>query len=199
MAPALRVKPTDLSRLAEQNGGVFPIERVRAFVTGTGRSLAAHGTTEMPIWGPLFRAFESDVRVRERIANLVTHIESLQERPASPDDPGAQSFRTYCATCHGISARGNGPVAGQLRKTPPDLTKFTARNGGVFPSERLRQIIDGHGVAAHGDREMPVWGDAFRSARDGLTPEAVKARIDAIVRYLGAIQERRAHSNHRAA
>lgn len=106
---------------------------------------------------------------------------------------GRDSFEPYCATCHGLNARGNGPVAGQLRKTPPDLTKYTARNGGVFPSERLRQIIDGHGVAAHGDRAMPVWGDAFRSGREGLTPEAVKARIDAIVGYLGAIQERRAH------
>ena len=193
VAPALRATPTDLSRLAERNGGAFPTERVRAFVTGTGRSLVAHGTTEMPIWGPLFRAFESDVRSRERIANLVTYIEGLQQRPGSPADPGAQAFRTYCATCHGLNARGSGPVAGQLRKTPPDLTKYTARNGGVFPSERLRQIINGHGVAAHGDRDMPVWGDAFRSGRDGLTPEAVKTRIDAIVRYLGAIQERGGH------
>ena len=66
----------------------------------------------------------------------------------------------------------------------------TARNGGIFPSERLRQIIDGRGVAAHGDREMPVWGDAFQSTRGGVTPEAAKARIDAIVRYLDGIQEK---------
>jgi mono/diheme cytochrome c family protein len=152
--------------------------------------LAAHGTTEMPVWGPLFRAFESDLRVRERVANLLTHMEGLQRGSSGPNDPGAQLFRTYCATCHGTSGRGNGPIAEHLRRTPPDLTKYTARNGGVFPSERLRQIIDGRGVAAHGDREMPVWGDAFRSARDGLSPAAVKTRIDAIVRYLGAIQER---------
>jgi mono/diheme cytochrome c family protein len=192
VAPALKAKPTDLSRLAQRNAGVFPGERVRASVTGTGRPVPAHGTTDMPIWGPIFRAFESDVRVRERVANLVTHIESLQQASSASNDPGAQLFGTYCATCHGISGRGNGPVAEQMRKTPPDLTKYTARNGGAFPIERLRQIIDGHGVAAHGDREMPVWGDAFRSARGGLSPEAVKARIDAIVRYLGAIQERAA-------
>jgi mono/diheme cytochrome c family protein len=192
VAPALKAKPTDLSRLTQRNAGVFPGERVRAFVTGTGRPVAAHGTTEMPIWGPLFGAFESDVRVRERIANLVTHIESLQQGSSGSDDPGAQLFRTYCATCHGITGLGNGPVAEQLRKAPPDLTKYTARNGGVFPSERVRQIVDGRGVAAHGDREMPVWGDAFRTARGGLSPEAVKARIDAIVRYLGALQERAA-------
>ena len=79
VAAALRAKPPNLTRLAQRSGGAFPTERVQAFVTGTGRSPAAHGTTEMPIWGPLFRAYESDVRVRERIANLVTHIESLQQ------------------------------------------------------------------------------------------------------------------------
>ena len=193
VAAALRTKPTDLTRLAQRSGGAFPADRVRAFVTGTGRSPAAHGTTEMPIWGPLFRAYESDVRVRERIANLVTHIESLQQASSGPNDPGARLFRTYCATCHGITGRGNGPVAHQLRTTPPDLTKYTARNGGVFPEARVRQIVDGRGVAAHGDREMAVWGDAFRSVEGGLSPEAVKTRIDAIVRYLGAIQERAAH------
>ena len=109
---------------------------------------------------------------------------------SSPKKAGAQLFRTYCATCHGTTARGDGPMADELRKTPPDLTRYTARNGGVFPSERLRQIIDGRGVASHGTREMPVWGDAFRSGPERLSPEAVNARIDAIVGYLEAIQER---------
>jgi hypothetical protein len=85
-------------------------------------------------------------------------------------------------------------MAGELKKIPPDLTKYTERNGGVFPSERLRQIIDGRGIAAHGNREMPVWGDGFRSAKDGLTPEAAQARIDAVVRYLSAIQQRAAEN-----
>jgi mono/diheme cytochrome c family protein len=190
VAPALKVRPADLSRLAQRNGGLFPAERVRATVTGTGSPPAAHGTSDMPIWGPLFRAFESDGRVRERIANLVTYIESLQQPTSGSNETGAQLFKTYCAACHGLNGRGDGPAALQLRKPPPDLATYTARNGGVFPSERLRQIIDGTGVGAHGDREMPIWGDAFRVARGGLTPEAVKARIDAIVRYLGTIQER---------
>lgn len=113
------------------------------------------------------------------------------EGPA-PKEADRQVFRTYCASCHGVTGRGDGPIAGELKKLPPDLTKYTERNGGVFPSERLRQIIDGRGIAAHGNRDMPVWGDAFRSAKDGLTPEAAKARIDAVVRYLAAIQQRAA-------
>ena len=161
-----------------------------AIISGGGRPVPAHGTTDMPIWGPVFGAFESEVRVRERIANVVAHIESLKLPSSGPNDPGAQLFKVYCASCHGVAGRGDGPVAEHLRRSPPDLTHYTAKNGGVFPSERLRQIIDGTGVGAHGDRDMPVWGDAFRTARGGLTPEAAAKRIDAIVRYLGAIQER---------
>ena len=110
--------------------------------------------------------------------------------PNDPQSPGAQLFRTYCASCHGPSGRGDGPVAEAFRKPIPDLTQYSARNRGVFPSERVRQIIDGRGIAAHGDREMPVWGDAFRSEHGGLSTEEVKARIGAIVRYLEAIQQR---------
>jgi mono/diheme cytochrome c family protein len=193
VAPSLKVKPTDLTRLAQRNAGAFPAERVRASLTGTGRLVVAHGTTDMPVWGPLFGAFESEVRVRERIANVITHLESLQQPSSASKDPGAELYKTYCATCHGLTGRGDGPLVEHLRKAPPDLTKYTARNGGVFPSERLRQIIDGTGVGAHGDRDMPVWGDAFRTSRGGLTPEAARQRIEAIVRYLGSIQERAGH------
>jgi ethanolamine utilization microcompartment shell protein EutL len=72
---------------------------------------------------------------------------------------------------------------------PPDLTQFTRRNGGMFPSERVYRIIDGRDVSSHGDREMPVWGDVFKTL-GGSSAATVKARIDAIVRYLEGIQER---------
>jgi mono/diheme cytochrome c family protein len=190
VASALRARPADLTTLARQSGGAFPGDRVRDFVTGTGRSPAAHGTTEMPIWGQMFRAFESDARVRQRMVNLVTYIESLQVPSTGSDDSGSRLFRTYCASCHGTSARGDGPMAMQLRRMPPDLTQFTRRNGGVFPSELVYRIVDGREVMSHGDREMPVWGDAFRMVFGGPGAGVIKARIDAIVRYLAGIQER---------
>ena len=120
----------------------------------------------------------------------MNYIESIQAPTTAPGDVGSRLFRVHCAACHGATAVGNGPLADSLRRQPPDLTKYTARNGGVFPSERLGQISDGRHVPSHGDREMPVWGDAFRSSRDGLDVESAKARIDAIVRYLAGIQER---------
>jgi mono/diheme cytochrome c family protein len=190
VAPSLRNIPVDLTALASRNGDSFPRERVAAVLTGTSRTVAAHGTTEMPIWGPMFRMFESDARARVRIDNLVSYIETLQVRSRQPVDAGKNLFRAYCASCHGVDARGAGPLASELRRLPPSLTSYAFRNGGVFPSERLRTIIDGRGVASHGDREMPVWGDAFKRTREGLSEEAAKARIDAIVKYLEAIQER---------
>lgn len=124
---------------------------------------------------------------------ILIDIESLQQKPGGSTDRGAQLFKTYCAACHGANGRGAGPASEQFRRIPPDLTKYTVNNGGVFPSERVRRIIDGTGVAAHGDRDMPVWGDAFQGGREGLTAEAAQARIDLIVQFLESIQARAAH------
>ena len=196
VASALKSRPADLTTLAERNGGSFPRERIASFVEGTGRPLPAHGTSDMPVWGTTFRGLESsDVRVKVRLANLVAYVESLQ-RPAGslPRDSmprqtnGAQLFRTYCASCHGETAQGSGPLSAQLTRPVPDLTTYTARNGGVFPGERLRQIIAGRGPAAHGDRTMPVWGEMFR--RQESAPDAEGARIDALVGFLQSIQQR---------
>jgi mono/diheme cytochrome c family protein len=190
VAAALKTRPADLSTLARRNAGVYPRDRVLEFITGTGRTPAAHGTTEMPIWGGLFRAFEADDVARKRILNVVAHIETLQV-PATPADQGERLFRTHCASCHGADARGNGPMADQLRSRPADLTQFAVRNGGIFPADRLREIIDGRHVTSHGARDMPIWGDVFRYRGGEGDKRSITERIEAIVRYLGSIQERR--------
>ncbi|MEZ5285361.1 MAG: cytochrome c [Vicinamibacterales bacterium] len=101
---------------------------------------------------------------------------------------GRDLFVEHCASCHGTSGRGDGPAADALRRRPSDLTTFSRANGGVFPSEHLRQVIDGRGVGAHGSVEMPVWGAVFRSTAGG--EQAARTRIDAILAYLQSIQER---------
>ncbi len=79
VATGLKTRPTDLTSLARRNGGVFPRERVVSFVTGTGREVEAHRSGEMPVWGSVFRGLDpSDARVKQRITNVVTYIESLQ-------------------------------------------------------------------------------------------------------------------------
>ncbi len=190
VAPALKTAPPDLTQLSRRNGGTFPADRVRAYVTGTGRTLPSHGPAEMPVWGPTFRAFEADVRVQERIKNLVEYLAKQQQPSSAPGGEGARLFSDNCASCHGTTGTGNGPLADRFRQRPPDLTLYTSRNGGVFPSERVARIVDGRDVPSHRDREMPVWGNAFRSSAGGLSPEQVKARIAAIVAFLDAIQRR---------
>ena len=115
---------------------------------------------------------------------------SLQKGNTVDVTDGRGLFVASCASCHGVSARGDGPVAPALRSRPTTFTKLAARNGGLFPSARTHRIIDGREVGAHGNPDMPVWGSVFKMTPGGPSEDQVKARIAAIVRYLESIQER---------
>jgi len=79
VAPALRVPPPDLTRIAARNDGVFPKARIEALLTGDRNIPPAHGTSDMPVWGPIFSALDSNDRMnRVRIANIVDYIASIQ-------------------------------------------------------------------------------------------------------------------------
>jgi mono/diheme cytochrome c family protein len=104
---------------------------------------------------------------------------------------GNYLFRTYCASCHGTSARGDGPLADSMRRRPSNLTEISARHKGAFPSELMYKIIDGRTrVPGHGGPDMPVWGDAFMRTSDRADEASVKQRIQALVDYLQSIQAR---------
>jgi mono/diheme cytochrome c family protein len=76
---ALKRTPPDLTVLARRNGGTFPKGDVLSFVTGTARPLPAHGSSDMPVWGPIFRSLDpSDTRTKVRIENIVAFVESIQ-------------------------------------------------------------------------------------------------------------------------
>lgn len=119
---------------------------------------------------------------------------------AQDTDAGQLMFRSYCASCHGIDGKGKGPLRDQLKVAPSDLTVLSTKNGGVFPVGAIYEIIDGRtAIAAHGTREMPVWGtntSRFLPPSDILIdpsydPEAVvRARILSIIDYLNRIQEK---------
>jgi mono/diheme cytochrome c family protein len=123
--------------------------------------------------------------------------------PAAPPDTGqpadagvagvagAYAFRTHCASCHGVDAKGEGPLAENLHFRPPDLTLIARRNGGSFPTERVYRIVDGRSpLKGHGGPDMPVWGDAFKNADTGYDEAAVKAKLHSVVEYLRTIQAR---------
>ena len=80
VAEALKALPADLTTLAARNGGAFPKDRVRAFVTAGDRAIPAHGSPAMPVWGPTFTALDpNDKVVTVRIFNVVAYLESIQQ------------------------------------------------------------------------------------------------------------------------
>ena len=118
--------------------------------------------------------------------------QAAQQQPAPNHAAlGAYLFRTYCATCHGTTARGDGPLADAMRRRPSNLTEINKRNKGTYPKEMVYQIIDGRTkVPGHGGPDMPVWGDAFLRTSDTPDEASVKHRIQALVDYLETLQAR---------
>ncbi len=103
-------------------------------------------------------------------------------------DVGRTEYQSSCAACHGIGAKGDGPVSKALKTPPADLTVLAKNNNGVFPYDMVYQVIDGRNstIVSHGTREMPVWGYRFGP------PQAFrfKNRILAVIDYLKTIQEK---------
>jgi len=114
------------------------------------------------------------------------------QREADRLAQGRAEFETYCASCHGSEGDGNGPVAPSMTPRPADLRRIAARNGGAFPQAAIEAWVDGRdAVAAHGPRDMPVWGRAFREEEElnAVTEERVRDRIVLLVHYLESIQQ----------
>ncbi len=103
---------------------------------------------------------------------------------------GRGLYLRHCSSCHGEDGTGNGPVAASLREPPADLTSIRARRG-EFPAAELARIIDGRSlVAAHGRREMPVWGRRFSDEMpDPETGDQwARGSISVLVDYLRTLQ-----------
>jgi mono/diheme cytochrome c family protein len=114
----------------------------------------------------------------------IKHVPARATSPAS----GEQMFTSYCASCHGKDAKGNGPAASALNKAPADLTTLAKRNGDKYPDMRVMAVLRGEApVAAHGTQEMPVWGPVFWHMSQGH-PSEVQQRIANLNNYLKSIQ-----------
>jgi mono/diheme cytochrome c family protein len=101
---------------------------------------------------------------------------------------GPDLYKAYCASCHGVGAKGDGVMTASLKVKPSDLTRIAARNGGTFPLMRMERIISGEELppAGHGSSQMPVWGPIFSHVeRD---QDLGRVRIDNLARYLRDIQ-----------
>ena len=116
---------------------------------------------------------------------------------AKADDPhlGIIEYEISCLPCHGINGRGDGPRA-NLKTVPADLTQIAKHNQGEFPYNKVADMIDGRAtVSAHGQREMPVWGDRYRASAQtnesaAWIDQRVREQIAALAKYLATLQEK---------
>ena len=113
---------------------------------------------------------------------------------------GKNEYEMRCAMCHGASGKGDGWLGKGLIKPPPSLRELKKNNKGVFPMQLVTDVVDGRkAVGMHGPREMPVWGDVFRSeekaasaARPGATTsdeQMARAKIRALATYVSNLQD----------
>jgi len=131
---------------------------------------------------------------------LATKAVTTPELTSADLAKAAEDFTTYCSVCHGRDAKGNGPVAKELKTPPADLTGIAARAGGEFPADKIFKTIEGLDMpAAHGTSDMPIWGALFvrQAVGEGVLIEDAKTaarvatdRIMRLVRYLESIQEK---------
>jgi len=113
-------------------------------------------------------------------------------------DIGKQEYMDSCASCHGEDGKGYGPVAGFLKQKVADLTVLAKNSGGVFPFARAYDVIDGRqSIAAHGPRDMPIWGKQYSGQGEKhsggyATAEEVnsfaRGRIIALIGYVYSLQ-----------
>lgn len=117
-------------------------------------------------------------------------------QPDSMPEPseGARLFADNCAVCHGTSARGDGDLAGDLPKTPADLTLITQRAGGTFPTANILSQIDGYTRMKNRDQVMPEYGAMLEGdtvpvqlGENEFSP--VPRPLAALVTYLESIQK----------
>lgn len=124
-------------------------------------------------------------------AGLLLGLAACGDSPGEPWPPtGEQLYVRHCASCHGITGKGDGPVAQSLGKPTPDLT--TLARQGRFDEANLMAIIDGRRVVpVHGPREMPVWGAVFSAEHEESPYQEYTTLLhtEVLVEYLRTIQE----------
>lgn len=101
---------------------------------------------------------------------------------------GKEMFSQYCAPCHGVDGKGNGPAAPSMKSMPTDLTQMAKKNDGKFPAAKVSGVLNfGSGLASHGSADMPVWGPLFRSL-DKYHDSVVQQRVSNLVGYIESLQ-----------
>lgn len=130
-------------------------------------------------------------RTHGMIAGAIVSL--LLAGASSADEIGKREYMNNCASCHGESAMGQGPLAELMTIDVPSLTTLAKRNDGEFPMLDVIHTIDGRqGTRGHGG-PMPVWGDRLSRRVENAGPyggeAAIRGRVLSLAYYLESIQE----------
>jgi len=121
----------------------------------------------------------------------LARAQNIKQVPAkmTSASSGSEMYRAYCASCHGVSGKGDGPAAMALKKVPTDLTLLAQHNGGKFNDLSVIVAIKGDTVIpSHGSLDMPVWGQVFRSSVSHGDQADVQLRISNLTDYIRSLQ-----------
>jgi mono/diheme cytochrome c family protein len=111
-----------------------------------------------------------------------------EHKSAASAAAGQETFLKYCASCHGRTAKGDGPAAFVLRTAPPDLTTLSKRHEDKFPAGYVSIVlIFGKNFASHGSEDMPIWGSRFKTL-DPVHDPTGQQHIDEVVAYIRSLQ-----------
>ena len=119
-------------------------------------------------------------------AQETTKVKTVGVTPTSPAS-GKEMFHAYCASCHGLDGKGNGPAAPALKNKATDLTLLAKTSGGKFPAMRVMNSIKDGTQAGHGSKDMPVWGPILSTVSSD-SPAVVTQRIGNLIGYIESMQ-----------
>lgn len=137
--------------------------------------------------------------IRVSILFVVLGLSAPSLALAAEKSLGQLEYENNCASCHGLTGKGDGMFTQFLKTPPPSIRTLKKNNGGVFPAERVYQIIDGRSaVKGHGASEMPIWGKEYSAeAQKAHDPffaqiygeQRVRGRILTLIEYISKLQE----------
>ena len=114
--------------------------------------------------------------------------------PLEAQPNGQSLYVEKCASCHGVTGRGDGPAAFGLRTAPEDLTQIAARRGGIWPMLEVMSIIDGYSRRHVPREDMPMFDDFLKGEMtdfdtgNGLTTPTPTDLIE-MANYLETLQD----------
>lgn len=112
---------------------------------------------------------------------------------------GRELYLQHCAACHGTNADGHGSLEHELTAPPADLRLLSRKYGDPLPEDKIARFMDGRAdVAAHGPRDMPVWGwEIWQNPEGSGNPNQVSDSVAHTIHYLQSIQIVGSHTSRK--